>query len=332
MIAFWTAVATELASGHNAFVAFVATCSKGSPGTPKAQLLVRADGSQFGTIGGGIMEQRLLDKAHAILSSRSPYTPELQRLEHKPQSDDSSGLICGGGQINAMAVLGPEQLPQILQILEHLRTESGATLSLDANGFSIDETDHELIDRDLSYPFGDFWRLRISLRQHRRIVIFGAGHCGQALARQMLWLGFQVTLVDQRLRLQISQDVTEARIHQGIAPSAFVSSVRDWRATLTVVMTHSYPTDLEALVAVLPHKPRFLGLMGSPNKLKRIFSELKDHGFSSDLLRRITAPVGLGIGSDTPEEIAVSVAAQLLQLQNEVPTQPYQHVNHIYTQ
>ena len=80
-------------------------------------------------------------------------------------------------------------------------------------------------------------------------------------------------------------------------------------------MTHSYQTDVDALEFALKMDFRFIGLMGTTPKLNRIYKTLTDRGFNRAQVTNITCPVGIAIGSDTPEEIAVSVAAQILRTQ-----------------
>ena len=85
-----------------------------------------------------------------------------------------------------------------------------------------------------------------------------------------------------------------------------------------MVMTPSFSDDVDALTSLLPLPFPFIGVMGSPAKLKKIREELKIRNFGHEDWSRVTAPVGLAINSDTPEEIAVSIAAQILQKTNQV--------------
>ena len=86
--------------------------------------------------------------------------------------------------------------------------------------------------------------------------------------------------------------------------------------TAVVVMTADYLTDVRALLGVADLQFPFVGLMGGRRKISRIFAQLREEGIVQRTLDRVHAPVGLDIGSDTPEEIAVSVAAQILRERN----------------
>lgn len=316
MIDFWIRVLGELEADREVFLAFVAKCTKGSPGTPKARLLVFRDGSQEGTIGGGIMERRMLDFAALALRQRD-FAPQLHTISHHPKSDAPSGLICGGSQSNVVAVLKPNRdTGTVAEIIDYLQGDDSASIRISPDGlelFRYTDTNHPpafLIEN------GGNWELRISTHNHRRVAIFGAGHCGQALAAQMLRLGYHVTLSDQRETISLSRDTDGALALISFEPSEACWEIKHWEHTAVIVMTHSYPTDLDALIAALPYKSPFVGVMGSPSKLRKIRHELAANGISREQIASLRAPVGLAIGSDTPEEIAVSIAAQLIQEQS----------------
>ncbi|MDQ8205459.1 XdhC family protein [Pelagicoccus sp. SDUM812003] len=308
----WRNAREELRAGRRVFLAFVAQAQNGSPGTPKARLLVREDGSQVGTIGGGIMEKRLLESAVKALRLQA-WSPRLQHLEHSALSDHPSGLICGGRQTNALATLTPDRdLATVAEIVQRMDARQEGVIELNARGLALRTRTRQPRFAFLFQQEAGSWTLQLSLLPDRRIAIFGAGHCGQALARQMLRLGFATRLFDERKDLPLSPELKDEAVSLGDTPHAFVSKFDDWRDTPSVVMTHSYPSDLRALLAVMPERPSFLGLMGSPPKLARIFAELRRNGIPEASIKRLQAPVGLPIGSDTPEEIAVSVSAQIL--------------------
>lgn len=329
MIEFWENVSSELLAGRKVFVAFVAECSKGSPGTPKARLMVRFDGSQFGTIGGGIMEKSLLQNAQKALRLDS-FEPRLQRISHQAHAKNPSGLICGGTQSNVLAVLTPSRDTDTVRgIVDTLKSEQDSLIELNTEGLALrpHETPMPTVSSLLSD--GSTWTYQLSTTNLRRIAIFGAGHCGQALAVQMKLLGYHVTLCEPRKNLDVSDRIRSETTFLSGSPLAACLSIRHWNHTAVVVMTHSYPTDLDALQEVLPYSPSFLGLMGSPPKLRKIRNELADLSFTRAQIASIRAPVGLAIGSDTPEEIAVSIAAQLLQEQNLNTIHEPDYSNHV---
>lgn len=330
MIEFWKQVRHELENGRKAFLAFVAKASKGSPGTAQSRLLLCEDGRQIGTIGGGIMELNLLESAQSALAQNS-FLPQLQELSHNRNASNKSGLICGGKQSNVLIVLNPSNLQTVATIVDALR--AGRPSSVKINPLGLQHCDQSPRLESLSkleIGGSDQWNYTLNLHNLRRAAIFGAGHCGQALAAQLLRLGFHVSLCDERKSLDLRFSKSKPVQLTGISYFEACERIQYWDTTAAIVMTSGYPGDLKALKACLPSHPSFIGLMGSSPKLTRIFKELEDNGFAPEAIKRITAPVGLPIGSDTPEEIAVSIAAELLQKQNTLFTNDAEFTHHIF--
>ncbi|MCZ6674166.1 MAG: XdhC family protein [Verrucomicrobia bacterium] len=311
MLAIWKKVADELDSHYKVFLAIVVDHQKGSPGTARAQLLYTEAGEILGTIGGGIMEARLLEEAHNQLRS-GKIKPTLRTLYHHPRNEDASGLICGGAQSLVTMVLDNDHRPIVHSLLNRLEHDQPGSLILSPSGLNIEE-------EDLNEPStrfekdGDVWAARLGLLNRRRVLVVGCGHCGAALARQMDMLGFQVTVVEPREELYTLRDVPSRVVKQFRAFSEAGQTIDHARLTFAVVMTPSYLDDVDALASLQPNPFPFIGVMGSPVKLKKIKGELLSRGISPSDESRICAPVGLPIESDTPEEIAVSIAAQILQ-------------------
>ena len=127
-------------------------------------------------------------------------------------------------------------------------------------------------------------------------------------------------------RTQIFDTRTEVVTHDRAAAVGTVTHVADYTAagpllawpelTAVVVMTADYLTDVHALLGTADLPFPFVGLMGGRRKIARIFAQLREEGVPQEVLDKVHAPVGLDIGSDTPDEIAVSVAAQILRERN----------------
>ncbi len=144
------------------------------------------------------------------------------------------------------------------------------------------------------------------------VYIFGAGHVGHSLARMAVEAGFHVHIVDDREKFA---DTTR------FAPEVDVqvSDIPEWLAAHTlpatayvVIVTRGHRHDLDALRVLAPQQIRYVGLIGSRAKVKRIYDALLEEGLSADQLRRVFAPIGLDIGAVTPQEIAVSILAELI--------------------
>ena len=144
------------------------------------------------------------------------------------------------------------------------------------------------------------------------VYIFGAGHVGQSLGKMAHDAGFRVHVIDDREKFANAE-----RFTPGI--DVIVHDVPEWLAAhplpataYAVIVTRGHRHDLEALRALAPSNIRYVGLIGSRAKVKRIYDVLVEEGMTVDALRRVHAPIGLDIGAVTPQEIAVSILAELI--------------------
>ena len=317
MLNFWAKTETLLAQKGRLFVAFVVANKKGSPGTPAARMLIDSAGHQWGTIGGGVMEQGVSKVALRAFEEAHRY-PQLVTLAHQSGAQDgASGLICGGAQTNLYVMFDHQRDGQSLAQLAALeKSQQAAVISFSARGYDIAEGKTLAQPVEVRHPRADGWEVCIDLRSRRNIAIFGGGHCGVALSRLMVDLQYRVTLFETRAEVcTLAQLPAEVTLYQG-ENALHLPSLPSPEKHVAVIMTHSYPSDIEALKYALGMPFAFIGVMGSKTKIAKIMDTLQTEGFGKEQLARITAPVGLPLDSDTPEEIAVSIAAQLLQLRD----------------
>jgi len=152
------------------------------------------------------------------------------------------------------------------------------------------------------------------LEPNKKIVIAGAGHIGLALSFITKLLGFEVAIVDNRSAFAAAARFPHAdKIICAPYKEAFKKISID-KNTFIVIVTHGHAFDLESLEAALKTKAGYIGMIGSDTKIKLIFNELKKKGFKKDKLSLVHTPVGLDIGAQTPEEIAVAIAAEIIQV------------------
>lgn len=315
MQTFWNTLATHLRAGRRVFVALVAAHELHSPGTAGARLLVPEHGEPFGSIGGGVMEYNVIRRARAELARAAPVRPAVQVLDHHGRGrGEPSGLVCAGSQTNLYLCCLPDRdLTLVEEIVALLERDQPGMLHITPGGLRVSAGPVDLSARPLRlWADGPAWQYEEQLLNRRRLAILGSGHCAQALARQMHWLGFDVRILGPRAGREGASAGPFAR-HLPIEDYAEAGALIPFpEVTDVVLMTSRFEDDVRSLLGVLPHPFPYVGLMGSDAKIGRVFSALRKAGFSRDELGRVTAPVGLPIESDTPEEIAVSVAAQLI--------------------
>ena len=150
------------------------------------------------------------------------------------------------------------------------------------------------------------------LRPEPRLLVAGSGYVAQALARLAAPLGWRVTLLDDR-----SEFVRAAHVPEGVttAVGEFQELLASYGAdpmTAIVIVTRGHRSDKEALVAALATPAGYIGMIGSPSKVRQIFRALLREGHTAETLARVYAPIGLDLHAETPDEIALSIAAELL--------------------
>lgn len=144
------------------------------------------------------------------------------------------------------------------------------------------------------------------------LCLFGAGHVAQPLARMAKQAGFRVEVADDRIKFVNRERFPEADL---IVVDGFAEAARKMtlgRSSYAVVVTRGHKGDTEALEAVLGRGLRFVGLLGSKPKLVHIFAELEERGLPPEELAKVHSPLGVEIGASSPEEIAVSILAEMI--------------------
>ena len=321
-IAYWKKVLSLLNKGQNVFIAMVVDHTIHSPGTTGAKLLVTENKEMMGTIGGGIMEFTLVNRAYNILNNGN-FTPEIQSLDHKKTgTNEQSGMICAGKQTNLYYVCEPEKDGEIVdKIVQNLIEGQSAIVSISPEGMSLHKQEFKNHDSQYSFTQSDnHWCYKEQLKNYNRIAILGGGHCSLALSRVMKNIGYDVFVFETHgniSKLGENNFADTTNILDDFKDAASQLSLPE--NTHVVVMTTDVPNDVRGLLGLLDFPFPFIGVMGSVNKISEIKKRLHAENISDQQLSRIVAPVGLAMVSNTPEEIAISVAAQLLQLRNESP-------------
>ena len=154
------------------------------------------------------------------------------------------------------------------------------------------------------------------------LVIFGAGHVGQCIAESVAGLGFRIAVVDDRIKYANRERFPSAEaIHVGPWETVFEKlDVSD--STYLVIATRGHREDLTCLRFALRSPARYIGLLGSRRKIGLFQEALEKEGFDSASFERVYSPIGLEIGSETPEEIAISIAAELVAVKKNLDLRP----------
>jgi len=305
----WTLAAAALRAGCPAALLCVVRSEGSSPGRQGFKMTVTAE-AVAGSIGGGIMEHKWVELARQRLGE-GDYSPLLRPQIHRREAPaNRSGMMCAGEQEVLLWPLQPEDLPVVAAIEQTLQTLGrGAWEVSEATGLRLVA---EVPVGFYDYQPGPAWRYCEQLGFRDQLIIVGGGHVSLALSQVASNLGFEITVLDDRADLPMLDANQFAHHRQRVDYETLVIPPDSHR--YVVVMTVGYRTDVVVLRRLLGHAYGYLGVMGSATKVAELRRVLVEEGFNLDGLR---GPIGVPINSRLPEEIAVSVAAELIALRNQ---------------
>lgn len=303
------------------------TASGGS--TPRgagAMMAVFPDGTIQGSIGGGNVEYAAQKLAGELLAAGSD---ALRAFRFVPGDAADLGMVCGG-DVTLQFHYFPPHDPQGIAVLRDLIQASAGHETtwlvwrlegekLTAIGTADRHGIRHLAEEPPCLPallqrgaiFRDGW-FSVPVVRAGRTYIFGGGHVSQALVPVLASVGFRPVVYDDRPEFADPALFPQAEAvfcgpFTQISPQITVTEEDD-----VVVMTRGHQADYEVLTQVLRSGARYLGCIGSRRKLALCRERLLQNGFTQEEYDRLHAPIGLAIGAETPEEIAISVAAEMI--------------------
>lgn len=311
----WKFIREKLTAGQPVMLLAVLESQGSSAGRQGFKMAVAPDGASHGTIGGGIMEYKLAERARKLLEG-SPATFLLRQHHDLQAGENRSGMICSGSQSVAFVPFGISQLPLVQRLVGCIEEGGAGLLQLSPGGFAFSEGDERADLLHVQVDSESQWLYEEVLGIPNTLFIFGGGHISLALSRQFQLLGFQVAVFDNRANLPMFQDNTFAGRKEVVDYRKAGQLVPEGRNVYAVIMTASHQSDALVLEQLLGKKIRYLGMLGSKNKAGAIFDGLREKGVPEAQLTRVAAPIGLKINSHTAAEIAVSIAAQVVMVKN----------------
>jgi xanthine dehydrogenase accessory factor len=144
------------------------------------------------------------------------------------------------------------------------------------------------------------------------VVIIGGGHVGQAVAHLAKWLGFRVAVSDDRVEFCTPKSNPDADEFYPFTLAELPLHLNITRQSALILTTRGNNVDVAGLPALLDSQARYIGVIGSRRRWSETVKKLNEAGITDDQLKKVHSPIGLGIGAETPEEIAVSIMAEVL--------------------
>ena len=308
----WSKIQAYLRQKQRVILLIVVENTGSSPGRQGFKMMLTENGKHFGSVGGGATEYKLINRAEEMLE-KNITKPELHELIHRTDAEmHKSGMICSGDN---KIILYPLQYDihydNINEIVGHAVIKEEITITISKTEFRSKNS------ADISTQFEYKNGIYKEVVGYKHIVcIIGGGHVGLALSKQMKMLGYYVKIYDNRPELNTLKANEWAKEQHIVNFNEIDKHIPEGQNIYVIIASFSHVNDKKILSKLLDKHVAYLGMMGSKNKVAEIFKLLKEEGSSEELLKKVSAPIGVSIKSETPAEIAVSIAAEIIDVKN----------------
>lgn len=321
----YSGLASALLKGQDAVLCSIIEDHGSAPRGSGAKMAVFSDGGTAGTVGGGALEYACIRLAEKVLAERCSF---VESFHLSPNEAADIGMICGGSVTVHIGFIGTgEENAALFKKAASLADEQRETwLVTGVEGADAPigiYTKEEMLSGTgpdpkaiahlfCSRPKREANLYAEPLSRGERVLLFGGGHVSQQLASLLYSVGFAVTVYEDRADFAKRELFPHAKeiilASYEDALSLLAVTERDY----AVIMTRGHRDDYTVLRQLLQTKACYIGVIGSRKKVAVTNEKLLQEGFSEDSLCRIHSPIGLSIGAETPAEIAVSIAAELI--------------------
>lgn len=340
----------------------LATVIKTQGSTPQkagSSALIGINQLLAGTVGGGMTELKVIQQSQTIIESKKS---GLFLFDLHGELAKGSDSICGGIMTILLDATPELHLPVFMQLKNSLEERRAGVLmtlvdesnpeNIKINRFWLSETDRIPIDLKrefepviyemLQNPIVNFSRIIAMKRMgictkgfaflesivpKPSLIIAGAGHIGRSLAKLGKFLGFKVTVWDDRLEYASKNQIPDADIVLCGSLDSSLEQIEIQNDTYLVIVTRGHKNDAEVLHEFISKPLAYIGMIGSKAKVSQMKTNFLENGWAStEQWERIFTPVGLDIGAQTVEEIAISIAAQLVQVRNQKKGNPMNEI------
>lgn len=336
--------------GADAALATIIHTSGSTPRNSGAKMLVLSDGSICGTIGGGCGEAEVRREALDVLLNTK--VSRKFRLEMTNDVAAGDGMACGGVFEVFIDYIGREDTMSrkvFTRYLDSLQKKENPVL---ATITGAGETKEKVLGRkavflpgreetgDLAIPAvreqvrgfaemlrgeketklltvtagetGNFEVLFEPSNQSPQLLVLGGGHIAKSLVKMASFLGYHTTVVDDRLDFANTDRFPEADQVVCQDFEAYLKNLRTGPAVFVVIVTRGHQHDMECLREVAGMTAAYIGMIGSRKKVGEVLKHLEAEGVSAEVLGKVYTPIGLSLRAETPEEIAVSILAEIV--------------------
>jgi len=309
--------------GQKVVLCTVLASSGSSPRGAGARMAVFSDGTTLGTVGGGEVEYLASKEALEVLNSGKTY---LRSFDLVPEQVASIGMICGGRVTIHYQIISKFDLPILYRMRDALQKDENSWIFLQIRDGIVEDfrivcaneaDDESLFASGAVLKKEEPLRYAEPLMRAGRTYVFGGGHVGQALVPVLAKVGFRVTVFDNREHLATKEHFPDAEEVIFGDYNDIYSKVNLTKNDFVVIMTPGHQSDYALLEQVLRTQTRYVGCIGSRHKIAKTQAMLREAGIEENRIASVHSPIGLPILAETPDEIAISIAAQMIQCRAE---------------
>lgn len=318
----------ELEKSHDAMLVTIVSQHGSAPRGTNSQMLVGANGRIIGTIGGGAVEYRSEQMAMDLLNKKQS---ELHEFRLHKNAVEDIGMVCGGDvtvyfqYINhedkawtdiSQAILKQMEERKAGWLIQHLDGKSPTLLGDDKAAICGPEVeDKDSLCHGSSVLTDKYFSMPLPIGE--RAIIFGGGHIALALVPLLKSVGFRVTVMDNRQEYAYPERFPDA---ENVICGDYLR-ISDYielnSEDYVVIMTNGHKHDFEVEEQMLRQDLAYVGVIGSRSKIASVNARLKERGISDEALKMVHTPIGIPIKAVTPEEIAVSIAGEIILIRAE---------------
>jgi xanthine dehydrogenase accessory factor len=325
------AIIGYLQRGKSGALATIINRAGATPRDAGAKVFIGDDGTIHGTIGGGCMEAEVWHHARAVIT-----TGEVKNLRYalNGRTVEDEGMICGGTAEIFLEPVTVKQKEVYDALMQCISNGERAIVVTKADGPPFEKTlvtGHGIVtggalplvlEKNVAGHFhnkgprGQNGYLIEVIAPPPHLYIYGAGHISQYISKMAKLVDFHVTVIDDRSQFANHDRFPEA---DEIVVEEFrevFEKVRPIPGGYVVIVTRGHKHDAGVLEEVLQRPPQYVGMIGSKRKVKIIYDDLAAKGVDGGLLRAVHAPIGVDIDAETPQEIAVSIVAELIKVRS----------------
>jgi xanthine dehydrogenase accessory factor len=309
----WRFIVDQLKSKTPVLLMYVIDSIGSSPGRKGFAMAVNAQHQMIGSIGGGIMEHKFVELCKHKLQNNWTGTEVHRQVHDKKAPHDQSGMICSGEQTIVIYRCIFSDINIIENIVASYGINENGVFYIKENGLYFESISNQNVGEE-----SNKYLYKESMTAKPRLYIVGGGHCSLALSKIMYDLDFEIFLFETRTELNTF--VENNSVHHKLLLDDYhdiAQHIDNSENNYIVIMTMGYRYDDIVVRSIFDKEFKYIGILGSKAKINHMKIEYEKSKFPLEKLKNLYAPAGISIDSHTPTEIAVSIAAQLIQIRRQ---------------